>query len=328
MATKKIDSDSVVEYSIPTEQFLIKLRKNLDGVALSHDALDNNWEVLRRTLNDLIEEIDELTGGALSNTTTENLFIKKIADDTIGTSHLKDDSVTEEKLADNAVVTGNIQSLQVTTDKLAADSVTDAKLADDSVLTDNIKDAQVTADKLAEDSVTADKIAADAVLAENIKDGEITETKLGNGAVTSDKLADGSITSDKIASGSSMDFSDGITVGNVQVIDGEGNITGPVSLSDAQKLELKGDKGDSFEYSDFTQSQLDALKGEKGDPGKDFKYEDFSPSQLEALKVKGDPGDPLTWDDLSVDQKASLKGDPGESPTFSFSNGVLTIINT
>ena len=30
---------------------------------------------------------------------------------------------------------------------------------------------------------------------------------------------------------------------------------------------LKGDKGDAFEYSDFTPEQLAALKGAKGDPG-------------------------------------------------------------
>ena len=126
MATPKISSDSPAEYSIPPEQFLIKLRKNLDGVALSHDALDNNWEVLRRTLNNLQEELDEITGGTLSDTTTENLYVNKIADDVIGTSHLKDDAVTEAKLADDAVVTANIQSQNVTTDKLADDSVTDA----------------------------------------------------------------------------------------------------------------------------------------------------------------------------------------------------------
>lgn len=39
------------------------------------------------------------------------------------------------------------------------------------------------------------------------------------------------------------------------------------SLTEAQKAELKGAKGDAFTYSDFTEEQLAALKGPKGDTG-------------------------------------------------------------
>ena len=228
MATPKISSDSPAEYTIPPEQFLIKLRKNLDGVALSHDALDNNWEVLRRTLNNLQEELDEITGGTLSDTTTENLYVNKIADDIIGSSHIKDGAIIASKIPDASIVTAKIQSQQITTDL----------------------------------------------------------------------IKDGAITTDKIATGSTMDFSDGISVGGVQVVDKDGNITGPVSLSAQQEIDLKGDPGDDFKYSDFTQSQLDALKG-----------------------------DPLTWNDLTDAQKLSLKGDTGASPTFRFENNTLTITN-
>lgn len=54
-----------------------KLRKNLDSVRLSDDSLDHNWEILRRTLNNLQEEVDEITTGALSETRTANLFVNK-----------------------------------------------------------------------------------------------------------------------------------------------------------------------------------------------------------------------------------------------------------
>lgn len=49
----------------------------------------------------------------------------------------------------------------------------------------------------------------------------------------------------------------------------------------------KGDKGDPFTYEDFTEEQLEDLKGEKGDKGDKgdpFKYSDFTPEQLEGLK--------------------------------------------
>lgn len=54
---------------------------------------------------------------------------------------------------------------------------------------------------------------------------------------------------------------------------------------------LPGPKGEPFKYSDFTQDQLNALKGPKGDKGEPFRYSDFTPEQLLALKgPKGDPG--------------------------------------
>lgn len=54
---------------------------------------------------------------------------------------------------------------------------------------------------------------------------------------------------------------------------------------------LPGPKGEPFKYSDFTQDQLNALKGPKGDKGEPFKFSDFTQEQLNLLKgPKGDPG--------------------------------------
>ena len=54
---------------------------------------------------------------------------------------------------------------------------------------------------------------------------------------------------------------------------------------------LPGPKGEPFRYSDFTQDQLNSLKGPKGDKGEPFKYSDFTAEQLQALRgPKGDPG--------------------------------------
>ena len=52
----------------------------------------------------------------------------------------------------------------------------------------------------------------------------------------------------------------------------------------------KGDKGDPFHYSDFTATQLEALRGPRGPQG-----------------PQGEKGDPLRWDDLSEEQKSQLK---------------------
>lgn len=64
-----------------------------------------------------------------------------------------------------------------------------------------------------------------------------------------------------------------------------------VQLTPEQIEKLKGPKGEPFKYSDFTQEQLNALKGPKGDKGEPFKYSDFTAEQLLALRgPKGDPG--------------------------------------
>lgn len=65
-----------------------------------------------------------------------------------------------------------------------------------------------------------------------------------------------------------------------------GNIKGP--KGDRGE---RGPKGDPFTFADFTQDQLNALKGPKGDKGESFKFSDFTQEQLAALKgPKGDPG--------------------------------------
>ena len=64
-----------------------------------------------------------------------------------------------------------------------------------------------------------------------------------------------------------------------------------VQLTPEQLEKLRGPKGEPFRYSDFTQEQLNALKGPKGDKGEPFRYSDFTAEQLQALKgPKGDPG--------------------------------------
>ena len=91
-----------------------------------------------------------------------------------------------------------------------------------------------------------------------------------------------------------------------------------------------GPKGDAFTYEDFTEEQLEALRGpqgergEKGDQGEKgdaFTYEDFTPEQLASLKgEKGDTGaqgsqgpkgDAFTYEDFTPEQLAALTGPQG-----------------
>ena len=54
---------------------------------------------------------------------------------------------------------------------------------------------------------------------------------------------------------------------------------------------------------------IENLKGEKGDKGDPFTYEDFTEEQLESLR--GEPGT-VTFEELTAEQKAELKGEKGE----------------
>ena len=79
-----------------------------------------------------------------------------------------------------------------------------------------------------------------------------------------------------------------------------------------QLAALKGEKGDPFRYSDFTEAQLAVLKGEKGDP---FRYSDFTEAQLAALK--GEKGDPFQYSDFTAEQLNALKGEKGDPFRYS-----------
>lgn len=80
-----------------------------------------------------------------------------------------------------------------------------------------------------------------------------------------------------------------------------------------------GPKGEPFKYSDFTQEQLENLKGPKGEQGppgpkgEPFKYSDFTQEQLNALKgPKGDKGEPFKYSDFTAEQLMALRGPKGE----------------
>ena len=78
--------------------------------------------------------------------------------DVIDTNHIVDGAVTEAKITTDAVTTGKIKNLNVTTAKIADGAVTEAKIATDAVTTGKIKNLNVTTAKIADSAVTTGKI--------------------------------------------------------------------------------------------------------------------------------------------------------------------------
>ena len=98
--------------------------------------------------------------------------------DSKASPELPDESVTDRKIANNAV----------TTDKIADDSITAAKIKKGAIARDKL-DPSILFDP-ADGAVTTQKIANGAVTAAKIADNSITTAKIQNGAITQEKLAD------------------------------------------------------------------------------------------------------------------------------------------
>ena len=130
----------------------------------------------------------------------------------IGTNELADASVTNPKLAPNAVTTDKILDGTVQTVDLADASVTNPKLAPNAVTTDKILDGTILGIDIAPNTLTGLNIfdgsvntvdlAPNSVTTDKISDGHVTVLKLADDSVNSDKVIDNSLTADDLADGS------------------------------------------------------------------------------------------------------------------------------
>ena len=181
-------------------------------------------------MREVLDKSEQALSDAEAAVTTAN-EAKEIAEqaveglvgpDSVGTTAIKANAVTREKiaagavdssrLAENAVYSVNIANGEIVSNKIKDGAVTTSKIADAAINSNKIIDAQITTAKLADGAVTADKIAPGAIPQATIADGSVTTAKLAGGAVTTakidsgavtmEKLANDSVTGDKIADGS------------------------------------------------------------------------------------------------------------------------------
>lgn len=188
---------------------------NLGVAATNYDGSSTN---VQAALVKIWEAMQDITQGSVSD---GSITDAKLAANAVATGKIKDAAVTAAKLAALAVLTANIAdgavtaaklatgsvtsgkigSSAVTEDKLASNAVTSAKIADGAVGATKIENAAIVTSKIGAAAVNTDKLANAAVTADKLAAGSVTEAKLGNGAVTADKLASGSVATAKLGNG-------------------------------------------------------------------------------------------------------------------------------
>lgn len=109
--------------------------------------------------------------------------------DDVSAGSVSDGSITESKLAENAVTQTKIADSAVCSAQIAENAVTEAK----------IQNGAVCKDKIANQAVTGNKIAPAAVSSDHLGEGAVTNTKILAGAVSATKIADGAVTKTKLA---------------------------------------------------------------------------------------------------------------------------------
>lgn len=106
---------------------------------------------------------------------------------------IRNGSVIERKIAENAVTTGKIASSSVTEEKIMDGAVTTNKIHHDAVTTETINNSAVTTDKINDGAVTSEKIAEGAVSIDEIEDLAVVESKIDDKAVTNMKIGDAAV---------------------------------------------------------------------------------------------------------------------------------------
>ncbi|MFH1226519.1 MAG: hypothetical protein V1701_01280 [Planctomycetota bacterium] len=152
---------------------------------------------MAKTLYDRLNEIKT------KHLSPQSVTGDKIADNAIGEKHIRDNSVTKAKIAngvigkdeiaDGAVTTPKIGELQITNLKIANNAVTAEKVADGAITAQKIADSAITTAKIATGAITRDKVADKSVGTADLVDGAVTNAKIGASAVTQAKLAANSV---------------------------------------------------------------------------------------------------------------------------------------
>ena len=140
------------------------------------------------TLNGSILIDGSVSGGKLE---VDSITSRELAPDSVGTVHIVDAAVTNEKLAGG-----------ITGDKIADDQINSGHLQDNAVNGQTqIQDRSISAIKIEQNTLTAAEIAPEAISSSELADGAVDTSALQDDACSTPKYKDLSVTNAKLASG-------------------------------------------------------------------------------------------------------------------------------
>lgn len=289
---------------IPSEQDFVDLIDTLNSYGLSvvgnpsnediliYDGTTSKWHVSGKSL----VEIDP-GNGELENHRDGS----KIS---IGTSNIKDDAITESKIARDAVTLNEIKDFNVINDHLQTKSVSSRVLATDAVETDKIKDGAVTYAKLGNNifgSKPGDAPRTDADLAKKFNRALLTVgsniknlvVRNGNNSQFLKIDSNGAVTTEQYTSKDS-----------VISTYGTGANKGRLYLPDGEELKIKNSSLDLSVVDNLTStSTTDVLSAKQG------KVLD---EQIKLIGTHNNPNEPdfYNWHrDVKIDGLADWKRD-------------------
>lgn len=201
----------------------VELPINVDLVLSSYTLLfTNNNTTNSIGIDDIkFQEDQGLQGGTASTPADGSVTEVKIADDAVSSVKIKNAAITNAKIQDLSVDTAKIKDASITNAKiglLAVDTanikdaaITNAKIGNLAVDTAQIKDAAITNAKILDATITYAKIGLlqvgtahiqdAAIETAKIKDATITSAKIGVGEILTANIGDAQITTAKIGLG-------------------------------------------------------------------------------------------------------------------------------
>jgi microcystin-dependent protein len=146
----------------------------------------------------------------------ETLRDINLAPNSVGSSEIKDNAITEDLYADVSIPASAYKLLSVGTTALANDSVTNIKIGDDAIEARHYSNQSIPAGAyallsvdtpvIADDAITVDKMGPGSVDTNALIDDAVTRVKLAAGAIGTSEVEDYQITPAKLQKGTQGDI--------------------------------------------------------------------------------------------------------------------------
>ena len=203
VADNSVNGDKIASASIAAPHIIngaVTSAKIQDNTILLSDLAQNGatigqviswngsaWEMINSE-----GDISSVTAGdGLSGGGSSGDISLSVGYNAVTSGMIKDDDITTEDIAPNAIIGSRI----------ADGAVANADLANNAVNSAKIQDASITAADLGASSVYSTEIADGTILTVDLANSAVTSAKIANGSVSADDLGTNSVTADEIATG-------------------------------------------------------------------------------------------------------------------------------